>query len=435
MEIPVDGPGAEEEHQLEDGVVHHMEQGAPGGQGVLLPQQAEHPHAGEDEADLGHGGAGQGPLQVHGKQGQHRAQQHGHGPQGQDHGPPGGVRPEEIAGDGQDAPDAGLGEGAGEQGRGRGRGHGMGLGQPDMHREHPRLGPEAKEDTAPGGVEHGQPPRGPCRGIELGDGEGPQAVPQQEQAHEGHETADHRHRQIGPGGANGPRALLLDHPDEGGKGHDLKEHEGGKEVPRQEDSHGGPQGQQLEEVIAVPPVMVGKVIRREQQGHGPHEGENQGIDPAEAVHLKAEAQGAKPRQGGGSARGGGPDRQSQLQKARGDDKAVPPGLGAPPQQPAQRRQGHGQKDQEQDQHGDLLKMRKWIELRTGEAPRAAAQNSPALSACRASTRPEEKRPRPRERAASTSMGPHMRGPPSLFRAGKLLSSRPGKKPSMVMGSR
>ena len=70
--------GGHKQHQLDEGVVHHMEHRAPGGQGILLPQQALHGHTHQDKADLGHGGAGQGPLEVDGKYRQNGAAQHGH---------------------------------------------------------------------------------------------------------------------------------------------------------------------------------------------------------------------------------------------------------------------------------------------------------------------------------------------------------------------
>ena len=261
VKVPEHSAGAEEEHQLEAGVVHHVQHGAPGRQGVFLPQQAHHAHAHQNKADLGHGGAGQGPLQVNGKQGQHRPQQHGDCAQRQDHSAPGRVPPEEVAGDHQDAPNAGLGQRAGQQRRGRSRGHRMGLGQPDMDREHAGLGPEAEEDTAAGCIQHRSKPLGPGRGIEGVDGQGAEAAPQQKQSHQRHKAADHRHGQIGLGGPDGPGGLLLDDPGEGGEGHDLKEDEGREQVRRQEHAHGGPQGQQLEEIIPVAPVMMGKIVR------------------------------------------------------------------------------------------------------------------------------------------------------------------------------
>ena len=91
MQVPEHRAGAEEEDQLEGRVVDHVQYGPAGGQGVFLAQQTHHANAHQDEADLGHGRAGEGPLEVDGKQGQHRSQEHGHRAEDKDHGPPGRV--------------------------------------------------------------------------------------------------------------------------------------------------------------------------------------------------------------------------------------------------------------------------------------------------------------------------------------------------------
>ena len=116
MEVSEYRAGAEEKHQLEYGVVHHMQQRAPGSQRVLLAQKAEHADARENKPDLGHGGAGQRTLEVNAEQGQHRTEEHGDAAQQENYRAPGRIVPEEIAGNRQDAPDAGFGQGAGEQG-------------------------------------------------------------------------------------------------------------------------------------------------------------------------------------------------------------------------------------------------------------------------------------------------------------------------------
>ncbi len=62
---------------------------------------------------------------------------------------------EQAGGDDQNAEDAHLGEDAGQQRAGGGRGHRVGLGQPDMQREHARLGAKARQDQGAWQVEGG----------------------------------------------------------------------------------------------------------------------------------------------------------------------------------------------------------------------------------------------------------------------------------------
>ena len=57
-------------------MVEHVQHRAFGGQGVVFAKQALHADAHQDKADLAHGGAGQGALQVDGHQGQQRADAH-----------------------------------------------------------------------------------------------------------------------------------------------------------------------------------------------------------------------------------------------------------------------------------------------------------------------------------------------------------------------
>ena len=243
MEIEVHHTGAFKQHQLEQGMVYHVQQGAPGSQGVFLSQQAHHADAYQDEADLAHGGAGQGALEIDAEQRQHRTQHHGDGAQGEDQGAPGGVVPENVAGNGQNAPDAGLGQHTGQQRRSGSRCHGMGLGQPDVQGEHARLGTEAEEDAAPRDIQSALVGAGLGQGVQLGQLRGAQLLLQKKQSHECHKTADHCHRQIGHCRSDGLLRLLLDDPGEGGEGHDLKEHEGGVQISRQEYPQGCSQGQ------------------------------------------------------------------------------------------------------------------------------------------------------------------------------------------------
>ena len=273
--------------------------------------------------------------------------------EGEDHGPPGGIAAEELAGDGQDAPDAGLGQRAGKEGRGRGRGDRMGLRQPDMEGEHARLRAEAKEDAGSRRIEHGPLARRLRRGIEGVELQGPQPGVEKEDSHQGDEAADDGNGQIGLGRADRPRRLLLDHPGEGGEGHDLKEDEGRIEIGGQEDAHRCAEGQELEEIVSVAVVVMGEIIGRKEQGHRPHEGEHQTVDRAEAVVFQAQAETADPaelrREIG--ARGGTEEvrrkGQCKLNEADADRQRVSSALRPPPNHPSDRRCRHREENHQQ----------------------------------------------------------------------------------------
>ena len=240
MGVHVDRACCQEQHQLYEGMVHHVQECPVGCQCTvfripLRPGQAEHPDSYQDEAYLGHGRAGQRPLQIHGAYGKHSAPQHGGRPQGQYQQAPGPVLGEQAAAQDQDAVDAGFGQDAGEQGGGGGRGHGMGLGQPDVQGEGPGLGAEAEEQAGSCGVERVFL-LAECRGIErvfllvgchctgqLLDGQRAQLVVEQEDAHEHHQAPCHRYGQVGGGSPQRRPVLLLGYPYVGGKGHDFKE--------------------------------------------------------------------------------------------------------------------------------------------------------------------------------------------------------------------
>ena len=68
--------GRHKQNQLNQRVVYHMEQAAPDRQASFFPQQSLHADANQDKTDLGYGGAGQRPFQVHGKQSQQRPCKH-----------------------------------------------------------------------------------------------------------------------------------------------------------------------------------------------------------------------------------------------------------------------------------------------------------------------------------------------------------------------
>ena len=262
--IAVHHTGQQEQGQLHQGVVHHIQHRAVGGQGVVLPQQGQRRRAHQDKADLGQGGAGQNILEVVGEHGDGRAQHHGHRAQRQQQDAPPVLAGEKVRRDDQGAEDACLGEDAGQQGAGRGRGHRVGLGQPDVQREHARLGRKAEEDAQRRRPQLGAVRHPGAEAGQVGDDQGAGKAVQQEQAHQGHKAAQHRDGQIGLSRVQGVGGLLLHHPGIGTEAHQLEEQEGGVQVRRQEHAHGEAQAQQEEKVVAPQMVVAPEILGRQQ---------------------------------------------------------------------------------------------------------------------------------------------------------------------------
>ena len=256
---------------------------------------------------------------------------------------------EKVRRDDQGTEDARLGEDAGQQGAGRGRGHRVGLGQPDVQREHARLGRKAEEDAQRrrpqlGAVRH------PGAGAgQVGDDQGAGKAVQQEQAHQGHKAAQHRDGQIGLSRVQGVGGLLLHHPGIGAEAHQFEEQEGGVQVRRQEHAHGEAQAQQEEEVVAPQMVVAPEILGRQQGRHEPHEAHHQPIDAPEAVQGEVDA-----AQGDiqGFA-GPGAHRQHHHKKRQPRDGAGPaaqPGFAFAAGQQQGKGPRQGQQDQKKQHH-------------------------------------------------------------------------------------
>ena len=125
--------------------------------------------------------------------------------------------------------------------------------------------------------------------IEQGDLGGAQLLLQKEQSHQRHQSADHRHRQIGHGRPGSFGGLLLDDPGKGGKGHDLKEDKGGIQIRCQEHPQSRPQGKEIEEVVPAQVVMVPEILRGQKQRHRPHQADDHDVNPPEAVHHQLQS--------------------------------------------------------------------------------------------------------------------------------------------------
>ena len=194
----------------------------------------------------------------------------------------------------------------------------------------------------------------------TGDLGGAQAVLEQEQAHQRHQAADDRHRQIGVGGPDRPGGLLLDDPGIGGEGHDLEEYESREQICGQEHAHGGAKGHEIKEIVAAAVMIVGKILVGQKHGHKPHQGDDHNVDLAEAVELHVQAQRADPRQGLGAHRPERQDeRQRQLQAGRGHAAQAAQRRRASAQEIAHKPQGHGAENQKKQHCILLIPGRRW----------------------------------------------------------------------------
>ena len=174
----------------------------------------------------------------------------------------------------------------------------MGLWQPDVQREHTRLGAEAHQAASAGTVQLPPVLRRHLGGQlrQPGKLQRAQQMSQPQQTHQQRHTADDRHRQIGVRSPQGLGRLILRHPHIGGEGHHLKEHEQGEQIPGQKHPHQGPLGQKPEEVVAVAPLGGGKVGRGHRAGTCPQQCRHYRQQPSQAPGGKVQTQAANPGQ-------------------------------------------------------------------------------------------------------------------------------------------
>ena len=148
MQVHKHRAGAQKQHQLDEGMVYHVQKRPPHRKKVLLPcpgKETGHSDASHDKPDLGHGRTGQGPLKIDGKHRKERPQKHGHKAKPRNKEPPAAVAAKHDAGHQDHAEHTGLGQDSRQQRAGRSRSHRMGLWQPDMQRKTPCLRTESKE--------------------------------------------------------------------------------------------------------------------------------------------------------------------------------------------------------------------------------------------------------------------------------------------------
>ena len=320
MGIVIDHTGEQEQRQLYQRMVQHIQHRTVGGQCVVFTQQADHGDAHGDKADLGQGGAGQNILEIGGEHRQHRAQHHGDSAQHQQQHAPCVVTGENLPGQQQDAEDTGFGQHTAEESRCRSRRDRMGFGQPDMQREQTCLGGEAEQDANGGGPQTAGR-RGGAGFVQLRDHQRAGDVVQKEQAHQRHQTAQHRNGQVGFAGVHGVGSLLLHHPDIGAEGHQFKEQEGGVQVGGQEHACRKAQANQEEEVIPLELVVPMEVLGTQQSRDEPHEAHHKAVQLLETAGPEAQAH---HRYGnGGTIAGDGRIDHGQQRQQRKDDGQRP----------------------------------------------------------------------------------------------------------------
>ena len=300
VQVHVNHTGSHEQDELEERMVDHVEQRTACGKRVLFSQQAAHGDARQDKADLAHRGACQRALEVDGEHRQNRAAEHRDQSQHENEVAPRRACPKDVRRYGDNAKDTGFRQDAGEQ-RGRRSGcNRMCLRQPDVQREHARLRAEAKQDADARRPDDALIRAGGSRGIQFGNRQRSQLMPEQEQTHQHDHAADDGDRQIGFRRTHRAGRFIVRNPCIRRKGHDLKEHKRRKQIRGQENADRRALRQQEKEVVAVAvAIVMGKVIAGKQRRHQPHHARHQRIQRTEAVQLEAQPETAEAGNRGG----------------------------------------------------------------------------------------------------------------------------------------
>ena len=271
-------------------MVDNVQQGAVHCQCVVVAQQTLHGNACENKADLRYRRAGKGALKINGEHRQHSTQHHGDHTQCQHQHAPSVIVAEYLCTQHQNTEYTRLDDDTGQHRRRRCRCSGVSGGQPDIQGEGARLCRKAHK---------GQQARSPqialvfhCSGslIQAVDFQCAQQMVQHKHTHQGRQTANDRHSQIGFRCTNGIRPFGVDDQYPGGKAHDFKEHEGGEQVRRQEHTHSAGQSQQPESIVTVAEMTVGKIFTEHQSRFKPTDGGDDRHQAAEAVRRKVQPQ-------------------------------------------------------------------------------------------------------------------------------------------------
>jgi hypothetical protein len=115
MGIHEDHTGRHKEHQLDQRMIHHMEQGSMYRKSILFSKKSLHTHAHQDKSNLRHGGAGQSPLKINGKDRQQGTAEHGQHADPKDQFTPGGIVKKQIGRNHKDSKHTGFCQDTGQQ--------------------------------------------------------------------------------------------------------------------------------------------------------------------------------------------------------------------------------------------------------------------------------------------------------------------------------
>lgn len=162
------------------------------------------------------------------------------------------------------------------------------LRQPDVQREHARLGTEAEQHAQRRCPQRTAVFDGRARRAQLGDHERPRQVVKQQKPHQRHESAEHGDGQIRLSGGESALRLLLHDPDVGAETHQLEEEERRVEVGGEKHARREAETEQEEEVVPPQVVVMAEILRREECRDKPHEADDRAVELAEAVEAERE---------------------------------------------------------------------------------------------------------------------------------------------------
>ena len=199
-----------------------------------------------------------------------------------------------------------------------------------MQREHTRFGTESKEQTAACGIQKSTVFHRRAAFPQGDKGKIAGEMIQKEHAHQRHKSADDADAQKAFRSFDGTVGLFLYHPDVGGEGHHLKEHEGGVQIVRQKHAHGRAEDEEEKQIVAVAVFGVGKIPSRGHCRHKPRGGCQHRHHGTKAVRPKTETQPADIRQNQRQLAGKDQGQRTQkLQRGKPQHQMIPEGFAVP----------------------------------------------------------------------------------------------------------
>ena len=292
VRVHIDRACRKEQNQLEERMIQHVEKSSGGCGGGFRTENRNHADARQNETDLRNGGAGKRALQVDGKQGEHRTKHHRNGTQNENHGTPFRIRPEQIAGNGGHAENAGFRQDTGQKRGSRRRGDRVCFRKPDMKREHACLGTEPEQYASSCGIQEHLLSGLGSSFIKKGYFCGPEFGLQEEQPHESGHASYHGYGKIGIRRFGSLFRLILYYPGIRRKGHDLKKDQSREQVGREENAHRCAKRHEVEEEIPSAVCVVREITSAEQRGHEPRKGDDYTVNLTESVRCKGQTESA-----------------------------------------------------------------------------------------------------------------------------------------------